>query len=96
MGISGFLLSCNRDLREPLGLPQDSQTSFQVARGNSGFLSSHCRGIAQETRGSSPVVTEISRFLSSCNRGVRPRLVLSHGNTLSSRVVKGMSGLLSS
>ena len=95
-GKPGFLSTCSRDLREPLVLPQGSQASLRVARGNSGSLASHCRGIGWETRGSSPIVTEISGFLSSCNRGVRPCLMLNHGNPLSSLVVKGMSGLLSS
>ena len=39
----GFLSSCNGDLRDRLVLPQRSQVSFRVARGVSGFLSSHCR-----------------------------------------------------
>ena len=67
VGNSGFLSSCDRDLREPLILPQGSQASFQVARGTTGFFSSGCWGIwphlelRQETRGSSPVVTGIMR-----------------------------------
>ena len=79
-GKSGLLLSCERC--------------------TSGFLLSCCRGIGphlelmQETRGSSPLETGISRFLSSFNRGIRPCLLLRHGTPLSSRVVKEVSGLL--
>ena len=96
----GFLLSCDRDLREPLMLPQGSQASYRVARGISEFISSHCRGIGphlvlrQETPFSSLVVTGILGFLSGCNSGVRPRLILRHGTPLSSWVVKGFSGIL--
>ena len=96
----GFLLSCDRDLREPLMLPQGSQASFQVSRGTSGFLLSRCRGIGPhlelkwETQGSSPVATGISGFLSSFNTGVRPCLVLMHGTPLFSQVVTRLSGLL--
>ena len=46
------------------------------------------------TQHSSPVATRISGFLLSFNRGVTPHLVLMHGTPLSSRVVKGVSGLL--
>ena len=41
----GFLLSCDRDLREALILPQGSQVSFQVVKGSAELLLSHCRGI---------------------------------------------------
>ena len=40
MGSFGFLLSFDRDLREPLMLPQWSQASSRVEAGNSVFLSS--------------------------------------------------------
>ena len=59
VGSSGFLLSCNYDLREPLLLPQGSLTSFRVLRGTSGLILSHCRQIGChlnlrcETQGSS-------------------------------------------
>ena len=42
------------------------------------------------------VGTGISGFLSSFSLGVRPGLVLRHGTLHSSRVVEGVSGLLSS
>ena len=83
-------------------LPQGSQASFQVARGNTGFLSSHCRGIGphlelrQGAQVSSPVATGISVFLSSLSMEVRPRLGFMHETPLSSQVVKGVSGLLAS
>ena len=38
-----FLSSYNRDLRDPLVLPQESPVSMRVARALSGFLSSLCR-----------------------------------------------------
>ena len=41
----GFHLSCDRDLREALILPQGSQVSFQVVKGSAELLLSHCRGI---------------------------------------------------
>ena len=81
-------------------LPQENQTSFQVARSMSGFLSSRCRRLGTllelrwEFQGSPPVVTRISGFLLSFNTGVRVRLMLCHATRLSSRVVKGGSSLL--
>ena len=72
-GSLGVLLSCIGDLSDPLELPQGSQGSFPVVRGNSAFLSRCYRGIRlyvelrQETRGFSLVLTGISGFLSSCN-----------------------------
>ena len=48
------------------------------------------------TWGSSPVAMGIARVLSSFNRGLRRRLILRHRTLLSSKVVKGVSGLLSS
>ena len=64
-------MSCDWDLREPLVLSQGSQALFQVAGGTSGYILSHCSEIGPhlafrwETRGSSPVATEISGVLSS-------------------------------
>ena len=83
-------------------LPQGSQASFQVSRGNTGFLLSHCRGLGphlelrQGAQVSSPVATGISVFLSSLSMEVRPRLGFMHETPLSSQVVKGMPGLLAS
>ena len=91
-GRLGFLSSCNRDLRGPLVLPQESQVSMQVERGLSIFLSSQCRGLGPhlelslEPHASSPVLTRILWFLWSFNRGVRPCLVWRHGTPLSSHV----------
>ena len=67
-------------LREPFMVPQESQASFPVVMGTSGFLSRCCREIwphvelTRETQGSSPVVTGIVGFLSNFSRGVRPCL----------------------
>ena len=89
------------DLREPLMLPQGSQASFHVAGVTLAFLSSHCRGIVLISnqggkQGSSPDETGISGFLLRFNRAVMPHLMLNHGTLLSSRVIRGMSGHLSS
>ena len=81
-------------------LPQRSRVSSRVARGTLGFILRHCRPLgpflefSRETQCSSLVVTGISGFLSRF-KGVRPRLVLRHGNLHSSRVVQGVSGLRS-
>ena len=95
-----------------LYLPQCLQRTSHVASGKSGLLSScdwpsglllsSCRRIGphllvwQETQCFSPVATGILGFLVSFNRGVRTRLMLRHGTPLCSRVVKWLSGLLSS
>ena len=42
-GSLGFLSSCEGDFRDPLVLLQRSGVSSRVARGTSGFLSSHCQ-----------------------------------------------------
>ena len=101
-GKFGFLSSCVGDLKEPFMLPLGNQASFQVAgalfwisleflQGNQAHVH-----LKQESPGSFPVVPHISGSLSSFNRGVRPQLLLRHGNPLSSRVVKWVSDLLSS
>ena len=102
VGNLGFLSSYNRDLRDLRGLAQESQVSMRVARGLSRLLSSwypvlgpHLE-LRLEPQGSSPVLTWISGFLWSFNRGVRPRLMWIHGSPLSSRAVKVVSGFLSS
>ena len=41
----GVLSSCDRYLGEHFELQKGSQASFQVAKGNSGLLSSRCRRI---------------------------------------------------
>ena len=69
----GLLSMCHGDLRDQLLFPQRIQVSFQVVRGPSGFLSSHCPRIgsclefSRETQCSSPVETGISGFLSRFN-----------------------------
>ena len=49
--------------------------------------------LRREPQGSSPVLTFVSGCLCHFKQGVRSRLVWRHGNMLSSRVVKGVSGL---
>ena len=101
-GSSGFLSSCEGDVKEPLMLPQGSQPSFQVARENLGFLSSCCRGIGpqvelrQETWDSSRVAMGISWFLSRCDGNLRDPLRLAQGSQASFQIVRGTSGFLSS
>ena len=96
-----FFLSYDRDVKDPLLLPQESPVSMLVARGLSGFFSSCCQGRGPhleprpEPQGSSPVLTWILGFLWGFHRGVRPRLMWIHASWLSSRVVKGVSGFLS-
>ena len=57
----GFLSSCDGDLREPLGLPQETQASFLVLRGNSGFLLSQNRrsGLISRCGGEHGVLLEL-------------------------------------
>ena len=101
-GSLGSLSSYDGDLRGHLVLPQESQSSFKPVRVTSEFLLSRCRGtglhleLRRETQGSSPLATVISGFLLSFISGVRPRFLLRHGIPLFSRVVKGVSGVLSS
>ena len=98
----GFLLSYDRDLRDPLLGPQESPVAMRVARGLLGFLCSRClsRGphleLRREPQGSSPVLTWISRFLRSFHRGVRPRLMCRHASLLSSLAGITVAGFLSS
>ena len=98
--LCGYLSNWTWNVRETVELPFGSQDSFCAARGNSGFLLSHCRGIGPHLRlrrnlgDTSPVVTGISGFRSSCNSVVRPPLELRHGTPVSSWVVKGVSGLI--
>ena len=77
-----FLLSCDRDLREPHVLPQESQVSFRVVRGSTGFLLSNCRGIRPhlalraESHGVSRFAAGSFGFLSNCDRNLREALGL--------------------
>ena len=95
-GISGFLLSFNRGVRLHLVLWHGTQlfsrvvkgvqASFRISRGNSGLTSWCCRvkgphfELRREIQDSSSVATCISGYITS----------------LSSRVVKAVSGHLSS
>ena len=91
----GFL-RCGRTLGIPLELRRGPQGPTRVASGKSSLHSScegplgiplqSVRGIGPhlelrlEPQGASPVLTWISGFLWSFNRGVRPRLMWRHGN----------------
>ena len=107
----GFL-SCGRTLGIPLELRRGPQGPTRVASGKSSLHSSckgalgiplqlvqgtgpHLE-LRLEPKCSSSVLTWISGFLWSFNRGVRPRLVWRHGTLLPSRGVKGVSGFFSS
>ena len=96
-GSLGFLSGCDVDLMVPLLLPQESQVSFHVVSGTSGFLAIHCMGsrpqieLCPETPCSSPVGTGISGLHSRFAWGVRHRLELKEGTLLSSRVATGIS-----
>ena len=101
-GNLGFLSSYDRVLRDPIVLPQESQVSMWIARDLLRLLSSLypvlCLQLVlrQEPQASTPVLTWISGFRWSFNRGIRPHLMWSHGSPLSSRAVKIVSGFLSS
>ena len=110
--ISWFFSSCGKKLGDPIELLQGPQGTSFVISGKTGLLSScegqlgiplkswhgnrASPRVERETWGSCLVLTGILEFLSSLNRGVRLHLVLRHGSPLSSLVVKGLSGLLSS
>ena len=72
-----FLSSCNRDLREPLKLPQGSQASFQVARVAVWIPLQTVQGnrasfrVEAETRGSYGVSTGESGLVSCCGMKLR-------------------------
>ena len=96
-----FFLSYDRDVKDPLLLPQESPVSMLVARGLSGFLCSCCQGrgphleLRSEPHCSSPVPTCISVFLFSFSRGVSPRLLWINASPLSSQARNAVSGFLS-
>ena len=110
--ISWVFSSWGRKLGVPLQLLQGPQGPTCVASGKSSLHSSCkgalgiplqlVQGIGPhlelrlEPKCSSPVLTWISGFLWSFNRGVRPHFMWRHGTPLPSRGVKGLSGFLSS
>ena len=71
--------SYDRELREPVVLPQGNPISIRVVRGSWGLLSSHCRAnrshlqLCPETPCSSPVASWILGLNSRFTQGVRPR-----------------------
>ena len=108
--ISWFFSCCCRKLGVPLEVRRGPQGPAHFASKNSGLFPRFERDIRialellPEKRAVSRVQSVNSAFLSSGDRdlrfplkvqlGVRPRLVSRHGTRLSSRVVKGFSGLL--
>ena len=91
--------TCDGELRELFMVSMGNQKYFGVGRGLSGLHWGWCNErrplleLRQEPQGSSPVLTWVSGCLCHFKQGVRSRLVWRHGNLLSSRVVKGVSGL---
>ena len=89
-GSSGFLLSCDRDLGQPLELQNGNQVSFPVAWGNLGRTSSPCRGIRPLL-----VFTVILWFFWSCGRRLGVPRELQRGSESTSRFAKRESTLFS-
>ena len=91
--------TCDGDFRELLRVPMGNQEYCGVGRGLSGlhWVWSNGRGphpeLKREPQGSSPVLTWVSGCVCRFKQGVRSRHVWRHGTLLSSRVVKGVSGL---
>ena len=92
-------LNCGGDLRKLLMVPMGSQEYCGVGRGLLGLHCGPCNGrcshleLRWEHQVSSPVLTWVSGCVCRFKQGVRSRLVWRHGTLLSSRVVKGVSGL---
>lgn len=92
-------LTCDGDLRELLIVPMGSHKYCGVERGLSGLHLGQCnrRGphlyLRWEPQNSSPVLTWVSVCVCRFKQGVRSRRVWRHAILLSSRVVKGVSGL---
>ena len=80
-------------------MPKGSQEYCGDGRGLSGLHWGRCNGrgphleLRWEPQGSSPVLMWVSVCVCRFKQGVRSRLVWRHGTLLSSRVVKGVSGL---
>ena len=102
VGNSGFFSCCDGCHRESLELHKWSQDSFQVARGNSGLLSRHCRekgphlALRGESRDFSRVVAGSSVFFSSCDMDLRAPLMLPQWSQASFWVAKVTLWFLSS
>ena len=83
-------------------VPMGSQEYCGVGRGLSGLHWGRHNGrgphleLRRESQCSSPVLMWFSGCVCSFKQGVRSRLVWRHGTLLSSRVVKGVSGLQAS
>ena len=110
--IAWFFSSCGRKFRVFLELQWGHQGPACVASGKSSLhasckgslwiplqsvrvLGPHLE-LRPEPQDSSPVLTGISVFLWSFNKGLRPRLVWRHAILLSSRVLIVVSGFLTS
>ena len=97
----GFLSRYHGELREPLVLPQGSQSPFELrgqARECSGVTAGELR-LNSHGRGNLKVFLELWQEVwvpSSCHGDVRETLMLSLGSQESFQVVRGLSGFLSS
>ena len=100
-GNSGFLSSCDRNLREPPELPKGSQASFRVSRGNSATTLESLQGNLASSRiegGMSCFFSSCGRkpgYLLNCDGDLREPLVLPKGSQAPFRVVRGNLGLIS-
>ena len=98
----GFLSMYDGKLSDPHMWPQECPVSMRVVSVLSEFLCSRWRGrgphlkLRLEPQGSSSMLTWISVFLWSFNRGVKPLFMWRHSSPLSSRAVKVASCFLSS
>ena len=99
MGSLKFHLTCDWDLREPLELPLGIQVTFQVVRGSTGLLLSHCKGIGPHLalRGSLMVFLEFQQeVLGSSRVAMGTSGNLSYQESQASfQVSRGTSGFLS-
>ena len=90
---------CDGEIRELLRVPMGSQEYCGVGRGLSGlhWVSCNRRGphleLRREPQCFSPALTWVSGCVCHFKKGFRSRRVWRHGILLSSRVVKGVSGL---
>ena len=91
MGTSGTRSCCLRKVQFPASYEGPLRIPLQSVLGP---MSSS--GLRTEPEGSYPVLTWISEFPWSFNRGVSPCLVWRHASPLSSRAGKSVSGFLSS
>ena len=95
------LSTYDRELRDPLWWPQESQSPCELVAGLSRFLSLGCWSLrpcvesGPEPEDSSPVLTWILGYFWSLPREVSPRFEWGHARALSSSAVAAVSCFLS-